>query len=142
MTCSYDPPLGAAAMPRGAGTARGGSVGGSSANAGAAVPKNTRTTAPAITAAPTGPRTNLFPTAAKPVGGHPYSGDLLSQQPRRQRAGRSSYGQTCDALDKGAPADLPVGAQRTKTQRATEIVRFVDTTPRRPRLGCAPPVTG
>src|SRR6266702_427561 len=115
MSCAYEPPLGAAGMPRGAGTARGG-VGGSSANAGAAAPKNTRTTAPAIRAAPTGPRANRFPTGAKPVGGQPYSGELLSQQPRRQRAVRSSYGQTCDALEKRAPADLSVGAQRTTSQ--------------------------
>src|SRR6266516_4735688 len=121
MRCAYEPPLGAAGMPRGAGTSRGG-VGGSSANAGAAVPKNTRTTAPAITAAPTGPRANLFPTAAKPVGGQPYSGELLSQQPRRQRAVRSSYDQTPDAIDKRAPAVLPMGAQRTKGQLAAEIV--------------------
>src|SRR5439155_295901 len=45
-----------------------------------------------------------------------------------------SHGQTCDALDKRPPADLPVGAQRTKSERATQIVSFVDTTPRRPRL--------
>src|SRR5438094_2338551 len=122
MSCSYEPPLGVAAMPRGTGTARGGSVGGSSANAGAAAPNNRRTTAPAITAAPTGPRANLFLTAAQPVGGHRYSGDLLSPQPGRQQAARSSHGQTCDALDKRPPADLPVGAQRTKSQRATEVV--------------------
>src|SRR5437867_6032285 len=127
MSCWYESPLGAAGMPRGAGTARGG-VGGSSANAGAAAPKNTRTTAPAITAAPTGPRANLFPTAAKPVGGHRHSGDLLRPQATRREAVRSSYGQTCAAAGNAGQPILTMDGQRTKSQRAPEIVRFFDTT--------------
>src|SRR5437867_1647998 len=98
MIWSYEPPLGVAGMPRGAGTARGG--GGSSARAGAAAPKNTRTTAPAITAALKGRRANLFPTAAKPVAEHRLSGDLPRPQPTRQEPVHSSHDQACDGAGK------------------------------------------
>src|SRR6476619_4460049 len=99
MSLSYDAPLGVAGRPRGAGAARGG-VGGSSASAGAAIPENTRTTAPALTIGHHGPLNNLFPNAANTGGAYRYSGDLVRLRPVRRGPAWSLDDQACDSLRK------------------------------------------